>query len=103
MGPVRRITSLKRHDCRFPTGDDEGGAFFCGEPVQEGSVYCAAHHRLCYVRRPIRGIQIAAILAKAGEGYGTLTPTSIAQRLDVPVDVWMAACSDIEEIDDDDD
>lgn len=32
--------------CRYPRGD--GPFFFCGQPVKEGSSYCAYCHSICY-------------------------------------------------------
>jgi GcrA cell cycle regulator len=45
---------LTPNSCRYPQGD--GPFVFCGQPKQDGSSYCAHHHRICYVplsRRPI--------------------------------------------------
>ncbi len=38
------------HGCRFPAWKDEAKIShrYCGKPVQQGSPYCATHHRLCY-------------------------------------------------------
>jgi hypothetical protein len=44
---------LTPQTCRYPQGD--GPFMFCGQPKQEGSAYCAHHHRVCYLplsRRP---------------------------------------------------
>jgi GcrA cell cycle regulator len=35
--------------CMYPEGDG-AGMLFCGQPRQDGSSYCAAHHQLCWVK-----------------------------------------------------
>ena len=53
--PPPRTTPLERlraTDCRFPFGDPRAEDFgFCGAPIRPGSVYCRAHHALCYTQR----------------------------------------------------
>ena len=39
------IFELAPEQCRYPEGDP---AMFCGQPQQDGSSYCAFHHRLCH-------------------------------------------------------
>lgn len=42
------LLELTEGDCRYPQGNTE--ISFCGQPKLEASPYCAAHHRLCYIR-----------------------------------------------------
>lgn len=42
------LLDLTATNCRYPHGDQQ--YTFCGQPVRDGSSYCAAHHRLCYIR-----------------------------------------------------
>jgi GcrA cell cycle regulator len=42
------IIDLGAHDCRFPTGEDDGTHLFCGALVKEKSSYCPGHHAICY-------------------------------------------------------
>lgn len=42
------LLDLRATNCRYPQGDQQ--FTFCGQPLREGSSYCAAHHRLCYIR-----------------------------------------------------
>jgi hypothetical protein len=53
MGP-KGIMDLKMDDCRYIINDGPAPLFlFCGDP-KAGKTYCAAHHKLCYVRPPNR-------------------------------------------------
>jgi len=53
MGP-KNIMDLKMDDCRYIINDGPAPFFlFCGDP-KAGKTYCAAHHKLCYVRPPSR-------------------------------------------------
>ena len=53
MGP-KGIMDLKMDDCRYIINDGPAPFFlFCGDP-KTGKTYCAAHHKLCYVRPPSR-------------------------------------------------
>ena len=53
MGP-KGIMDLKMDDCRYIINDGPAPFFlFCGDP-KAGKTYCAAHHKLCYVRPPSR-------------------------------------------------
>jgi hypothetical protein len=53
IGP-KGIMDLKMDDCRYIINDGPVSSFlFCGEP-KAGRTYCAAHHKLCYVRPPSR-------------------------------------------------
>ena len=53
MGP-KGIMDLKMDDCRYIINDGPAPLFlFCGDP-KAGKTYCAAHHKLCYVRPPSR-------------------------------------------------
>ena len=40
------IMELEAEQCRYPQGDDP--VLYCGQAQQEGSSYCAFHHRLCH-------------------------------------------------------
>lgn len=42
------LLDLTATSCRYPHGDRK--LTFCGQPVRDGSSYCDAHHRLCYIR-----------------------------------------------------
>lgn len=44
------LLELEEGDCRFPYG--EVSYTFCGNLVREGSPYCPAHSRLCYLGIP---------------------------------------------------
>jgi GcrA cell cycle regulator len=47
-GGSYRIEELRHDQCRFAvTGHHDPDHRFCGEPVKEGSPYCAAHHAKC--------------------------------------------------------
>ena len=41
------LVDLKPRQCRYAVTED-GPHLFCGQPQQDGSPYCAAHHNLCY-------------------------------------------------------
>lgn len=97
---MKRITALKMDDCRYPVGEDEGGHLFCGASAPGKSAYCTHHHGIAYVRRPMRRNVLAAFLAREACGYAPTPTVTTAQRLDVPVDVWMAACMELEDDDD---
>ncbi len=43
------LDELELGECRYPYG--EGPFLFCGNPIEHGS-YCAAHHKLCWVKAP---------------------------------------------------
>jgi hypothetical protein len=46
------IDKLKRYQCRYAVGDEEGTYIFCGEPVRDADCsYCAPHAELC-LRQP---------------------------------------------------
>jgi hypothetical protein len=46
------IIELDESQCKWPMNDDMRCAIFCGQPREDGSVYCADHHRMAYVRSP---------------------------------------------------
>lgn len=52
-GPYR-LEDRPEGGCRYPVNDPpKGGNFlFCGDAAQEGSSYCARHHKLCRVPAP---------------------------------------------------
>ena len=90
-------------DCRFPVDEDAGGHLFCGEAAPGKSAYCAHHHGIAYVKRPIRRAVMAAFMAKAAEGYAFVPPPTASQRLDLAVDVWMEISTQLPESEDDSD
>jgi hypothetical protein len=50
----KRLMDLGIDDCRYIINDGQISSFlFCGEP-KAGKTYCAAHHKLCYVKPPAR-------------------------------------------------
>jgi hypothetical protein len=46
------LIDLDESHCKWPMNDDMRRAIFCGQPREDGSVYCADHHRMAYVRSP---------------------------------------------------
>jgi GcrA cell cycle regulator len=44
------VLQLTEAVCHYPSGD--GPFTFCGNPVQQASPYCAAHHTLCHGYTP---------------------------------------------------
>jgi len=53
---MKRILDLEDGDCRFPFGES-APYLFCGDPAQEKSSYCPAHHVKCWHRlqpRPVK-------------------------------------------------
>ena len=51
IGP-KGIMDLRTEDCRYIINDGPASSLlFCGNP-KFGRTYCAAHHKLCYVRPP---------------------------------------------------
>lgn len=46
------LTDLRDHDCRWCIGDPKAEHSFCGQPVQDGSSYCAPHETRS--RLPVR-------------------------------------------------
>jgi GcrA cell cycle regulator len=52
-GP-KRLMDLGIDDCRYViSGELASSYLFCGEP-KAGKTYCAAHHKLCYVKPPAK-------------------------------------------------
>jgi GcrA cell cycle regulator len=52
-GP-KRLMDLGIDDCRYViSGELASSYLFCGEP-KAGKAYCAAHHKLCYIKPPSR-------------------------------------------------
>ena len=50
IGKPIPLARLNHRSCRYPFGNPQSDDFgYCGETIREGSVYCADHHRLCYV------------------------------------------------------
>jgi GcrA cell cycle regulator len=45
----RTLEEIGQRDCRYPHGD-RAPFLFCGQPVLEGSSYCAEHHGIAYHR-----------------------------------------------------
>jgi len=50
---------------------EPGAAPYCGAPVQPGSSYCAAHHRLCYLDPEA----IAALEEAQAQPHETIAPS----------------------------
>ena len=47
--PTLSIFELSTRTCSYPFGN-EPPFMFCGQPVEDGSVYCTTHHSLCFRR-----------------------------------------------------
>lgn len=45
------LEHLAPHDCRWPLGTDHPHSL-CGQPAEDGKVYCAAHAAMAYRPRP---------------------------------------------------
>jgi len=70
---VNRVTgnpvlAMNDQHCRWPNGEPRHPGFhFCMDDVQEGSVYCAAHHKIGYTGVPKRDRRKAPELVSWGK------------------------------------
>ena len=59
------LINLKDNSCRYIVSGDERPTWYCGETAQDGSIYCAEHHKICY--QPIKSRHSAEVAQRPKE------------------------------------